>query len=148
MATRFTTKDDTLPGTFLDRAGVELQRAERYRVFVSLSVLDMAPVKRLVGDMQPDFADEILEMAKNDVRACDYVSFIDGHLALLFPETSRQEAEIPARRIAEMIRAFVHEKSGIASQEVIPVEIASYPDTAGARTMAAFLEDLANKSRN
>jgi hypothetical protein len=148
MATRSTTKDDTQPRTFLDRAGIELQRAERYRVFVSMSVLDMAPVKRLVGDIQPAFAQEILTLAKHDVRACDYVSLIDGHLALLFPETSRQEAEIPARRIAEMIRSFVHEKTGIASQDVIPVEIASYPDTAGARTMSAFLEDLTDKSRN
>jgi len=29
------------PEEFIERAGIELHRAERYRVFVSLSVLDM-----------------------------------------------------------------------------------------------------------
>jgi GGDEF domain-containing protein len=149
MATRFTPATDAVSQVFIDLAAVELHRAERYRVFVSMLVLDLSSVQRLIGSENPGFLGELVNQARSRLRACDYVSLIDGAcLALLLPETSRQEAEIPAKRIAEMVRQQVLDLTGIASQEIIPVEIASYPDTAGAKTLEAFLDELAFRNRN
>jgi hypothetical protein len=33
-------------------------------------------------------------------------------------------------------------------EDIIPLEMASYPDTAGAKTLPEFLTELADKSRN
>ena len=95
-------------------------------------------------------AKEVLEdltgQVKDAVRACDYVELVGKTcLAVLLPETKRQEAEIVAHRLADLVTGRLSKTS---RAETVPVEIASYPDTAGAKTMAEFLEELAAKSQN
>lgn len=147
--TRPTTEVQSTPGSFADKVGVELNRAERYRVFVSLTVIDLEPARQAAGDRAEEIVPDLISRVKDSVRACDHVELIEGHcLAVLLPETPRQGAEIMARRLAETIRGGVSESTGKSLENVIPIEIASYPDTAGARTMASFLEELVHKSRN
>jgi len=136
-------------GTFARKVGVELNRAERYRVFVSLTVLDLELATAVAGEKASEILQDIMSRVKDAVRACDYVELLDDHcLAVLLPETPRQGAEVAARRLTDLVKVRFSESTGRQIEEVIPVEIASFPDTAGARTMAGFLEELAEKSRN
>jgi GGDEF domain-containing protein len=137
------------PCGFADRVGVELNRAERYRVFVSLTVLDLTGAGQAAGEDVSQTLSAITETVREAVRACDYVELLgDNCLALLLPETPRQGAEVASRRLAQMVRERLRELTDIEDDVVIPVEIASYPDTAGARPMTSFLEDLAARSQN
>ena len=134
---------------FFSQAEVELKRAERYRVFVSLVALDISVVDRLEERERVLVANEIENLVRASVRGCDYFS-ICGHgcLVALFPETSRQGAEIAGRRLGEKIRAKILELTMNKIDEVVPLEMASYPDAAGAQSVAALLHDLAHRSRN
>ena len=149
MLTQHRTSANSDATVFLSQAGVELNRAERYRVFVSLSVLDLAPFQDMLGNRFEQAVDTLVNDVRAGIRACDYVALMGPHcLAVLFPETSRQEAETAARRTADLIRRRVSELSGEPVSETIPVEIASYPDTAGAKALGEFLRELMNKSKN
>jgi GGDEF domain-containing protein len=137
------------PNSFINRAGIELHRAERYRVFVSLTVLDLSHLKEAVGERFADILGGLSEVVRSSIRACDYIAQLDdSRLGLLLPETSRQGAEIAVKRISEVIRTHLSKTSDRKISEVIPVEIASYPDTGGAKTLSGFLEELASRSRN
>lgn len=131
---------------FINQAGLELKRAERYRVFVSLVVLDL-PFFKEKRDLPRELsADAITAIIRQNVRASDNFSFLDDHsVAILFPETSRQGAEVTARRISEAIRHQVKVVTGNGAGDVIPLEMASYPDSGGARTVAEFLTVLADR---
>jgi hypothetical protein len=136
------------PG-FADRVGIELSRAERYRIFVSLTMMDLGEVINRLADNYPDLPAVIGAAVRKSVRACDYVAFIDHQsLALLFPETPRQGAEIAARRVTDLVKQEIRRVTGEDYRDIVPVEIASFPDTAGAKTMRGFLEELAKRSRN
>jgi hypothetical protein len=134
---------------FFERAEVELKRAERYRVFVSLIVLDVSVIQRITQLSTEDIVREVETLTRRMVRACDYVSLCgETCLVALFPETSRQGAEIAGRRLGESVRERLSELTGGAVDEVVPLEMASYPDAAGARSVATLLHDLAHKNRN
>ena len=144
-----TVTDQQLPSSFINRAGIELHRAERYRVFVSLTVLDLEFVRRAVGERLLMVMKDLSELVQSSIRACDYIAQLDdSHLGLLLPETSRQGAEIAVKRLSDVIRGHLSKVLNEEVREVIPVEIASYPDTGGAKTLAGFLEELSHKSRN
>ena len=134
---------------FADRVGIELNRAERYRIFVSLTVIELAPLLEKLGERASAVKSRLEAKARESVRTCDYVAFIhESCLAFLFPETPRQGAEIATRRLTDLIKDEVSRMTGEPLTDMVAVEIASYPDTAGARTMSAFLEELAQKHRN
>ena len=141
--------DQQVPNSFINRAGIELHRAERYRVFVSLTVLDLGFVKQVAGERFPSLMEKLSGTVQSNIRACDYIAQLDDtRLGLLLPETSRQGAEIAVKRLSEVIRHNLSEVIHEDVREVIPVEIASYPDTGGAKTLAGFLEELTIRSRN
>lgn len=149
METSNTTSEMWSRGTFAEKVAIELNRAERYRVFVSLTVLDLGSTGELAGDKATEVLDEVATVVKESVRACDSVAVLHGHcLAVLQPETPRQGAEISANRLAELVKGRLIKQFGEPADRMIPVEIASFPDTAGARTLAGFLEELVHKSRN
>jgi GGDEF domain-containing protein len=134
---------------FFEQAQVELKRAERYRVFVSLVVLDVSSAKKIHDASLGEIISNIENMVRGHIRGCDYVSFCgETCLMALFPETSRQGAEIAGRRLSDAVRARVQELSGGQIDEVVPLEMASFPDAAGARSVSALLSDLADRSRN
>ena len=134
---------------FFEQAEVELMRAERYRVFVSLVVLDISAVGRLDEGERTLVAGEIENLIKSSIRGCDYFSICGrGCLMALFPETSRQGAETAGRRLGEKIRSKISELTQRRIDEVVPLEMASYPDAAGAQSVSALLHDLVHRSRN
>lgn len=135
--------------SFLALADLELKRAERYRIFVSLIVLDLSLIRRLVGDDADQLLSQIADLATRKVRCTDTATIVDDHrLALLFPETPRQNAMIAARRMTDLVCRFLSERLGRNVDATIPIEMASYPDAAGAKSVSMFLGELAQKSRN
>ena len=70
-------------------------------------------------------------------------------IGLLFPETSRQGAEIVARRIVEIIKESFADVPGLKqAKEVIPMEMASYPDTGGTKSIKEYMEEWLQSSTN
>jgi hypothetical protein len=134
---------------FFDLAGVELKRAERYRIFVSLAVLDLSFLGQKFGDRAEQVIANLAAVTARSVRASDSATLLaTNQMALLFPETSRQNAGIAARRISGLIRQWLKENEQISTEELISVEMASYPDAGGTKTLTTFLEELTADRRN
>jgi hypothetical protein len=134
---------------FFDLAGVELKRAERYRIFVSLAVLDLSFLTSVFGDRASQVVERLTSLIGDNVRAMDTATLLENdRIALLFPETSRQNAGIAALRISGMVRHWLKEYEGLQTEEMIAVEMASYPDAGGTKTISGFLEELAAGRRN
>ena len=136
--------------SFLNRAGAELHRAERYRIFISITVIDLAFVREMIGERgMGQLVEAVGRMIRQQVRACDCVSDLpEDCFGLLFPETTRQGAEVALKRITEMVRDEVRRMTGNAISQILPKGLASYPDAAGAATVSQFVEDLQHRSRN
>jgi GGDEF domain-containing protein len=133
---------------FLDKVGIELKRAERYRIFISLIVIDLGFVSGYQDGRSEAIITELMEVVSRNIRAIDNVSRLDDNrLALLFPETTRQGAEIASKRVTDLIRTHLTAQ-GHRVDQVIPLEMASYPDAAGARSVADFLREFSNKNVN
>ena len=135
--------------SFVNRVDVELQRAERYRFFVSLIALDISFVDSLFGDSGNKVVDYVVETIQANIRVIDDVSLMGNkRLVLLMPETSRQGAEMAAKRLKELIRVRLATQAEREVGEVIPLEMASYPDAAGAKKVKDFVQELAKQSSN
>jgi len=135
--------------SFLDTVDVELKRAERYRIFVSLIVLDIGFLETAFSDRGVTVVKELFDAVRRQVRAIDNISLIQPYkLGLLFPETTRQGAEIASRRITELIRTKLSELNNQRFEQVIPLEMASYPDAAGAKSISDFLQEYSRQSMN
>jgi len=134
---------------FLAQVDIELQRAERYRIFVSLIVLDLSFVKDLFPHQEISIIDNLIQMIRKHIRTIDDVSKMEKEkLALLFPETTRQGAEIASKRIVEQIKDYLSKIKNKKFEQVIPLEMASYPDAAGAKSITDFLKEYSEKNRN
>lgn len=133
--------------SFANQLDLELKRARRYSIFVSMVILDLSSLDDSeVGDKERVFQ-RLLDELKNNVREIDKVAAIDeSRIAVLFPETSRQGAEVVSRRIMEQVKEVVA-KAG-ERNSLVPMEMVSYPDAAGARSMSEFLEDLVRRGQN
>ncbi len=135
-------------GSFINQTSIEIKRAERYRVFVALILFDFSFLDNLDGNQKSSILDAMVELTQLSVRGSDIVSRVNGSVALLIPETPRQGAEITGRRLTDLMRAKLTELSGRDVEETIQLEMASYPDTAGAKTLPEILQELTEKSRN
>ncbi|UCE23237.1 MAG: hypothetical protein JSU74_07985 [Candidatus Zixiibacteriota bacterium] len=134
---------------FLDRVNIELKRAERYRIFVSVIVLDVGFVQSSFPNQTSSVMTELRSVIQKNVRAIDNVSLLTpSKLGLLFPETTRQGAEIASRRISDLVRTRLSELSNQDYEQVIPLEMASYPDAAGAKSITDFLREYSEKNIN
>ena len=136
--------------SFLDQVGIELKRAERYRAFLSLTVLDLSFARESLGEEGcAKLMERLHELTRRRVRVCDTISLADGcRLCLLLPETSRQGAEATVKRISEEVSAELSHHLDNNDEPTIPVELASFPDAAGARTILQFLEEFERESKN
>jgi len=136
---------------FSNRISYELKRAERYRIFVSLLIFNFDTVmEKLAEERLPkredreEFLRAVKGFIRDSVREVDAVS--NSHhefVGILCPETSRQGAEMAAKRIQESLNNFLSDYFGNRSDLLIPVEISSYPDAAGARSLASYSEEFA-----
>lgn len=149
MRNELTDNKKTEPQNFLNRVDIELKRAERYRIFISLLVLDLSFIDSELMDNQEAIKQEILDAVAKEIREIDLVSVLkDSKLALLFPETNRQGAEIASKRITEAIKKNLSEKKQESPAEVITMEMSSYPDAAGARSISEFLTEYSETNIN
>jgi GGDEF domain-containing protein len=135
--------------SFLAKVDTELKRAERYRFFVSLIVLDLSFTRPIFGQNSFQVVSDLLETVQTNIRIVDDVSLMDEHsVVLLLPETSRQGAEMAAKRVSELIRNSLAARVEKRIEQMIPMEIASYPDAAGAKTVKDFVRELTRQNSN
>jgi len=135
---------------FSSRISYELKRAERYRIFLSLLIFNLGPVVDRGGSAgvaedgtREKFLSDIRTFLSSTIREIDAVSNSNGiKVGLLLPETSRQGAEATAQRLGREINGFCKEYFPETSEPFIPVEISSYPDAAGARSIQDYIEEF------
>lgn len=127
--------------TFFGQVQNELKRARRYRAFLSLVVLDLRQAV-VGGDSEDEVASEKLtDLLVENVREIDCVADLNDRVfGVLLPETPRQGAEIVGRRMTELVRSELSLDQS-AADAGISMEMASYPDTSGAKTIADFLSE-------
>ena len=142
---KYTTKE-----SFLNKVNEELQRAERYRIFISLTVFDLSTISNQSQADKQEKLEKIMASVKDNIRTIDYASMItNDRLGLLFPETTRQGAEIVARRISEIIKeTFSVDIDKSSTQNIVPLEMASYPDAGGAKSIKDFMVEWTELSKN
>jgi len=134
---------------FAETVSLELRRAERYRVFVSMITLDLSMASGLTSEDGQVITDQLFELVAGKVRDIDVLALMREHkLALLLPETQRQGAEAAAKRLCVLIREYLAGHSEVLREQMIPVEMASYPDAAGTRTVADLLTELTEAQLN
>jgi GGDEF domain-containing protein len=144
-------KQPAVNSEFASRISYELKRAERYRIFVSLLVFSFDTViERLARERlqkqedKDDFLIAVKGFIRDSVREVDAVSNSShDFVGILCPETSRQGAEMAAKRIQESLNNFLSDYFGGRADILIPVEISSYPDAAGARSLSSYSEVFA-----
>lgn len=137
---------------FAEHIGYELKRAERYRYFVSLVVFNVGPIIDLGGNGQlrlegqrTDFVDQVRNVISKIAREVDAVSDRNNtKIGLLLPETSRQGAEAAARRISNSLSQFCTDYFRKQSDYLVPIEISSFPDAAGTRSVASYMEEFSD----
>ncbi|MCX6826356.1 MAG: hypothetical protein NTV06_03670 [candidate division Zixibacteria bacterium] len=138
---------------FASRIDFELKRAERYRIFVSLVILNVNPALEMTGDgkdadkVKSDILKALGDIIKKSIREIDAVSHSTSRnkLGLLFPETSRQGAEAAARRLTDTLNQFCADYFRKPAEYLIPVEISSFPDAAGARSINSYLDEFSKE---
>ena len=137
---------------FADRIKYELKRAERYRIFVSFLVFDIGSIIEDLGghnseaeDNWKNFINSINLVIRNAVREVDAVS--NGSrikIGVLCPETARQGAEAAARRLQMILGEYCSDYFKTSGDYIIPVEISSFPDAAGNRSIASYFEEYSD----
>jgi hypothetical protein len=142
------TKD--LQINFSSRIDYELKRAERYRIFLSLVVFNLGPVLENIADngqearkKREEFLEDLRKNLRRSIREIDAISNSGmSRVALLFPETSRQGAEAAARRISVVLNKFCSDYFKKPVDILLPIEISSFPDAAGARSITSYLDEF------
>ena len=132
----------TAKNPFIDRVDVELKRAQRYQIFISLLVYDLSFLQNLDIDDYDQLHKDILGLVAQKIRAIDDVTLLDSSkIAFLLPETNRQGAEIASRRISSVLKEYFSEGKNKEIEDVITPEMSSYPDAAGTKSIKDFLMD-------
>ncbi len=134
---------------FVNQVDMELKRAERYSVFVSIVILDLSFLETYFEGHDSKAAKAVIDKVRESIRIMDYVSPLeDNKIGVLFPETPRQGAEIVGRRISEIIKDHLSKKEKLSVNRIIPFQMASYPDAAGTITISDFLKNYSTNSQN
>ena len=114
---------------FATKISYELKRAERYRIFLSLVVFNFGSVIDLAGNKinkSSEERDRLLSGLIGIIRKCsreiDHISN-SGMLkiGLLMPETSRQGAEVAAKRITDSVNEYCSDLFARPSDIMVPV---------------------------
>ncbi len=143
-----TTRKGNGAGQFIYQMNRELKRAERYRIFVSLLLVDLSTLKGIEPSDAPSSA-ELAQEIRPHMREIDIVAAVVGNrIGILLPETSRQGAEVAARRVGEVVKRTLADRADGGAEPSVTIEMASYPDAAGARSLDEYLKELALPSDN
>lgn len=135
---------------FRDMAVMELKRAERYRNFLALLVLnlseflDTAGRRKIETDSEANaFIEQATRRVKASMRETDMISRLDdSRLVMLLPETDDSGAKITANRIGGLISDFMSEFLESDYNFDVPVEISSFPEAAGRKSFQSRINSL------
>lgn len=131
---------------FINRVDVELKRAQRYQIFVSLLVYDLSFLSINKSEENDSLKNTIIKAVAQAVRAIDDVSLLTSDkIALLLPETNRQGAEIASKRISSVVQECLESHNPKIKIDHVAPEMASYPDAAGMKTIKDFLTDFSSQ---
>lgn len=135
---------------FRDAALLEMKRAERYRNFLSLLVLNLSEFLATAGKRKIDspekseaFVKEAAERLARFVRETDLVSILqDDQLVMLLPETDINGARLAADRFRDILSEFMGEYLESNYRFNVPGEITSFPDPTGEASLKMKLSSL------
>ncbi|MEE9442272.1 MAG: hypothetical protein V3V99_06350 [candidate division Zixibacteria bacterium] len=124
---------------FRDQVLLELKRAERYRNFLSMLILNLSEFlssaghRKIKSDKDADeFIRDLLYRLRLVSRETDTISPIDSsRLVMLLPETDIKGAHVTGNRMRDQLSDYLSEFMELDYKFEIPVEIASFPENSG-----------------
>lgn len=137
-------------GYFQTALSEEIQRAARYRKGLSLAILDIDHFKHYNDTLGHQAGDAVLrglaKMLKEAARAADTMARYGGEeFAMIFPDTSRQEALGACERLRERVfqEPFTREEIQPAGRLTISIGLAGFPHDADTPAGLIRAADLA-----
>ena len=139
---------------FRDLALLELKRAERYRNFLSLLILNLSEFLTNAGRRKMTsasdinkFMETIVNRMKLEARETDVISpFDNDQVVMLLPETDQSGAQKAAERFQELITEFISDFLGSDYEFNVPLEISSFPDVGGESSLKSRLKVLLHEN--
>jgi len=124
---------------FRDLALLELKRAERYRNFLSLLVLNLSEFLSSAGRRKINsyedaetFLGAAIERIKSESRETDLISTSGGaKLVMLLPETDCRGAAVAGTRFKSVLTDFLASFLESDYRFEVPMEISSFPGNSG-----------------
>jgi GGDEF domain-containing protein len=135
---------------FRDLALLELKRAERYRNFLSLLILNLSEFLATAGrrrinspEKEQEFMGKAVHRIRHSARETDIISPLrDSRLAMLLPETDDRGAQMAASRFRAIIGELMGEILESDYDFEIPLEVASFPGKASEKSLKMRLTDI------
>ncbi|MFQ6032928.1 MAG: diguanylate cyclase, partial [Candidatus Zixiibacteriota bacterium] len=132
---------------FIKKLSQEIRRAERYRQFLSLLMIDIDWFKRCNDTFGHLFGNRVLkELAqriKDSVRDVDVVSRYGGEeFSVILPQTNKKDAQMIGERIRHQVESidFVVEDGGLMVKVTVSLGVAPY--TANGKTPEQLIEKV------
>lgn len=121
---------------FLERTQLEISRAERYCLFLSLIMLDLTDFARATvnrqGQLKIDLdtvCSQIEAGLRNSLRLSDVIStFEKNRLGILLVETSKANVDSVRKRIETFVRDYLKGGLSLPFEPPLEVHTASYPE--------------------
>ncbi len=134
---------------FLERTQMEISRAERYCLFLSLITVDLSDFSRAVVNRQEQLKIDLDSVCgqietglRNSLRLSDVVStFEKNRLGILLVETSKASVDNVRKRIETFIRDYLKGGLSLPFDPPVDVHTASYPEESDRfRRLTALLD--------
>jgi len=118
---------------FQEQLGVEVKRAQRYDLNLSLIMIDLDHFKEFndsYGHLEGDsLLRKIAQILKSSLRETDFVARYGGEeFAVILPETNKEGASIAAERVRATIGEQTFGETG--AKMTVSLGVASYPEDA------------------
>ena len=112
---------------------VEFSRAQRYRYPVSCIVVTCDRIDHLRDlygyEFKETVVEDVVDLLQNSTRTCDYLGrLMDDRLLAILPHTTREGAEITARRILASARGMGFTAEGHNLQITLSIGISHFED--------------------
>lgn len=137
---------------FFRRLGEAVARAERNDRDLSLALLDLDHFKRVNDRFGHRTGDRVLEsiaeILENEVRSRDTVARYGGEeFALLFPETSLDDARSICHRVLSVLRKHTHVHEGTEFTVTCSLGLAEYRDDEDAEVFLNRVDDTLYRAK-
>jgi len=118
---------------FQEQLGVEVKRAQRYDLNLSLIMIDLDHFKKFndnYGHLEGDsLLRKISQILKSSLRETDFVARYGGEeFGVILPETNKEGASVAAERVRKTISEQTFGEVG--AKMTVSLGVASYPDDA------------------